>query len=135
VPVRFAVPTARETGGMLQGVLPRKAARYWIGVFNGDGQNFKNLDNKPAVIGRAFFAPLALWRRHAPWMEELWLGGSFWWQTNNNLGGAGPGSLTSATSGDLASVTTQGGFSVFGSNYNNGTDALRNVIRSHLAPD
>jgi phosphate-selective porin len=134
-PVRFVVPTSRETGGMLLGELPRRAARYWFGVFDGDGQNFKNLDNKPAVIGRAFFAPLALWNKHDKWMEEVWIGGSFWWQQNTNLGGVGPASTSGATSGDLANITTQGGISLFNSNYNNGTDVNKNVIRSHLAPN
>src|SRR5262249_16780836 len=35
---------------------------------------------------------------------------------------------------DLASVTTQGGFALFNSNFANGTDAMKDPIRSHLAP-
>jgi hypothetical protein len=106
-----------------------------VGVFNGDGQNFKNLDNKPAVIGRLIFSPLTLLPKHTRWMDEVWVGGSFWWQQANNLGGVGPPSTSGATSGDLANVTTQGGVNVFSSNYSNGTDAMKNAIRTHLAPD
>jgi hypothetical protein len=133
--VRFVVPASRDTGAMVLGTLPRNAARYWVGIFNGDGQNFKNLDNRPAVIGRAIFAPLTLIPRHARWMEDVWLGGSFWWQQAENVAGAGPASLTGASTGDLANVTTQGGFSVFSSNYANGTDAMKNPIRTHLGID
>jgi hypothetical protein len=133
--VRFVVPTSRDIGAMLQGTLPRKFARYWVGVFNGDGQNFKNLDNQPAIIGRAYIAPFTLLPRHAPWLDDIWLGGSFWWQRADNLGGVGPASTTGATSGDVASLTTQGGFTVFSSNYRNGKDAMNNAIRSHLAAD
>jgi phosphate-selective porin len=133
--VRFVVPTAREIGGMLQGEAPRKAGRYWVGVFNGDGQNFKNLDNKPAVIGRAFVAPVAIWKRHPRWTEDLWLGGSFWWQNSTNLGGVGPASTSGTTSGDLSPVSTQGGINLFNSNYGNGVDLAKNAIRSHLAPN
>ncbi|MCU1283101.1 MAG: hypothetical protein JWM53_6647 [bacterium] len=134
-PIRFVVPTARETGAMVLGILPHNAARYWVGVFDGDAQNVKNLDNRPAVIGRGFFAPLALVPRHAPWMEGVWVGASFWWQQVENIAGAGPASTTGASTGDLASVTTQGGFAIFSSNYGNGADAMKNPIRTHLAPD
>src|SRR5581483_3510844 len=133
--VRFVVPAARDAGAMLFGELPRRSGRWYLGVFNGDGQDLKNLDHRPAIIGRAFFAPLALLPRHADWMEEVWLGGSIWWQRNDNLGGAGPPSTSGATSGDLANVTTQGGLTVFSSNYANGTDALKNAVRARLAPD
>ena len=133
--VRFAVPNTREVGGMLFGELPRKAARYWVGVFNGDGQNNKNLDNRPAVIGRAYFAPLALLPHPARWLEEIWVGGSFWWQQSTNVGGGSAPSTTGVAAGDLGGVTTQGGFALFSSNYGNGTDLLKNPIRTHLAPD
>lgn len=133
--VRFAVPTSREAGAMLQGTLPKKLARYWVGLFDGDGQNVKNLDNRPAFIGRVIVAPLTLLPRHAAWIDDVWVGGSFWYQQADNLGGAGPPSTSAATAGDLPSVTTQGGFAVFTANYNNGSDALGSAVRSHLALD
>jgi hypothetical protein len=133
--VRFVVPTSRETGAMLHGQIPWSLGRYWVGLFDGDGQNFKNLDNKPAVIGRGFITPLWPLEGHAKWMEDVWLGGSFWYQRADNLGGVGPPALSGPTSGDLSSFTTQGGISYFSSNYANGTDAMKNAIRTHLAPD
>jgi hypothetical protein len=133
--VRFAVPFPRELGALLYGELPRKSVRYHIGVFDGDGQNFKNQDNQPAVIGRVVLHPLNLWPYHPLWLEDLWVGGSFWWQQADNLGGSIQPSTSGATQNDLASVTTQGGFSIFNSSYNNGVDTSNNAIRSHLAPD
>jgi hypothetical protein len=133
--VRFAVPTSRETGAMFLGAAPHNAARYWVGVFDGDGQNVKNLDNNPAFIGRAIFSPLALSPGHAPWMEDVWIGGSFWSQQNKNLGGAAAPSTTGATAGDIASVSTQGGWNLFSPSYANGQNAAGAAIRSHLAPN
>src|SRR6185436_11381529 len=69
------------------------------------------------------------------WIEELWLGGSFWHQRSTNLGGAVAASTAGASQGDLSSVTTQSGLGIFSSNYANGVDANGNAIRSHLAPD
>jgi hypothetical protein len=133
--VRFAVGTGREIGAMVQGTLPRYVARYWVGVFEGDGQNVRNLDTLPAAIGRAVFAPLALLPGHETWLQETWIGGSFWYQPTANVGGAATPSTSAATAGDLANVTTQSGWSVFSSNYNNGVDGMGRAIRSHLAPD
>jgi hypothetical protein len=134
-PVRFAVPTARETGVMVLGESPQKVLRYWGGVFDGEGQNYKNLDYGAAVIGRAIFAPLALIPGHADWLENVWIGGSGWYQKTENLGGTSAASTTGATQGDLSNVTTQAGLTVFSSNYANGTDSANNTIRSHLAPN
>jgi hypothetical protein len=133
--VRFAVPYPREIGAQIFGDLPRRVARYQIGVFDGDGQNFKNQDNQPAVIGRIVLAPLALWSGRPEWLEDAWVGGSFWWQRADNVAGGVAPSTTGAAQNDLQSVTTQGGFSIFSSNYGNGTDANKNAIRAHLAPD
>lgn len=132
---RFVVPLTRETGVQIFGELPHHAAQYWLGIFDGDGQNFKNLDNRMAVIGRGFFAPFALLPHPPGWVQRIWVGGSFWWQQATNVGGAAAPSTTGASQADIASLTTQGGFGYFNSNYSNGTDAMKNAIRSHLAPD
>jgi hypothetical protein len=132
--VRFAVPNAREIGLMVQGKAPRGLASYWVGVFNGDGQNLKNLDNRAAVIGRATVSPFAFAPQHEKWLEEVWVGGSFWTQKTSNPGGAAAASTSGATSGDLSSFTTQSGWTVFGSSFANGKDAAGSAIRSHLAP-
>jgi phosphate-selective porin len=131
--VRFAVPTSRETGIMLLGEAPHGAVRYWVGLFDGEGQNFKNLDYGAAVIGRAIFAPLALLPEHEPWQERVWVGGSAWVQRTQNLGGTSAASTTGATQGDLSSVTTQAGLPIFNSNYGNGVDASNSAVRTHLA--
>jgi len=132
----LGVPSNKEDGAMLWGWLPRRIAYYSWGVFNGDGQSFKNQDNNPAVLGRAFIAPVA-WMKRAedhPWMKLMWIGGSIWWQRNTNLGGASAPS-TGAAQNDIASMTTQGGLGFFNASYGNGTDMNNNGIRSHLAPD
>jgi hypothetical protein len=133
--VRFAVPLTRDTGAMIFGEAPHNIVRYHVGVFNGDGQNFKNLDNHPAYIGRVTVSPLGALPGHPAWLDEVWIGGSFWRQTATNIGGAAAPSTSAATQGDLSSVTTQSGLSIFSSNYSNGVDASANAIRSHLAPD
>jgi hypothetical protein len=121
---------------MVQGILPHGFARYYLGVFDGEGQNFKNLDNKPAVIGRAFVAPLTLLASgHPRWLDEIWIGGSFWWQESENPAGGQPASTTGATAGDIGGLSTEGGFSVISGNYSNGNDTNKNAVRSHLAPD
>jgi hypothetical protein len=127
-PMRWAVPYPRDLGAMVAGDLPYNVIRYYLGVFNGDGQNFKNLDNQPAVIGRIVFAPLGLLKKHPSWMEDVWVGGSFWWARSDNVAGAGPPSTT-ASVGDLPSFSTNGGFTVFSGNYSNGT------AREHLGPN
>src|SRR5579871_591394 len=133
--VRWAVPTAREAGAQLYGETPYKLGRYWIGVFDGDGQDAKNLDNRAAVIGRFVLQPFGPWRSRAAWLENVWLGGSFWWQQSTNLGGAAAPSTSAATAGDLASLSTVGGFTLWPTNYANGSDADNHAVRSHLAPD
>jgi hypothetical protein len=132
----LGVPFNKDDGAMIWGWLPRRVAYYSWGVFNGDGQSFKNQDNNPAVLGRAFVAPVA-WMKAAEknrWMQDIWVGGSIWWQRNTNLGGPIAPSAGAAEN-DLPSMTTQGGVGFFNASYNNGTDMNNNAIRSHLAPD
>jgi phosphate-selective porin len=137
----FGVPQNKDSGAMIKGWLPRNVAHYELGLFNGEyAQSFKNQDNNLAIIGRAFvapLAPLAIAQRHK-WMEKVWVGGSFWWQKNTNLG-QGPSSTVGSTTGgaqnDLPGMTTQGGVSFFSTSYGNGKDAMMNSIRTHLVPD
>jgi phosphate-selective porin len=130
----FGVPTNKEQGAMLFGWLPRKVAYYSIGVFDGDGQNFRNQDNHFAVIGRAFVAPFAPFASGRQWMEDIWVGGSFWWQRNRNPGGAVTPNVGGAAQNDLPAMATQGGFGFFSTSYANGSDTAGNSIRSHLVP-
>ncbi len=133
--VRFVVPTSREIGVMLLGEAPHSVVRYWAGLFDGEGQNFRNFDYGLAFIGRAVFAPLALLPEHDAWLERVWLGGSAWLQKTQNQGGTSAPSTTNGAQGDLSNVTTQGGVPVFNSSYANGVDASNTAVRAHLAPN
>ncbi len=92
----FGIPSNKEVGAMLHGLLPDAVAYYSVGVFNGDGQNFKNADSNFDVLGRAWIAPFALAKLAG--LENVEVGGSFW------AGQRGPTGLP------LANLTTQGGF-------------------------
>jgi hypothetical protein len=91
----FGIPSNKETGAMINGLLPKKMAYYSLGVFDGDGQNFRNADAKFDVMGRAYIAPFAM--AGVKSLEDVEIGGSFW------VGKRGNNGLR------LASQTTQGG--------------------------
>jgi hypothetical protein len=134
----FGVPSNKEAGGMVWGYFPNKLLYYSAGLFDGAGQDFKGQDEKtPAIIGRAFIAPVAPWAHGRRWLEELWVGGSIWWQDVRSLGGTTgvTPSTTGPTLNDILNMTTQGGFTFFSSNYNNGNNAMGLPQRSHLAPN
>ena len=134
--VRFlAVPANKDQGAMIWGWLPKQVAYYSLGVFNGDGQNFRNQDNNAAVLGRGFIAPVA-WLPAADkhkWLKDIEVGASFWWQHSTNLGGF-VGGAASATQNDLSALSTTGGFGFFSTNYNVATDGAGNAIRAQLTP-
>jgi hypothetical protein len=93
----FAVPSNKEVGAMVHGLpLANKGLYYSLGVFNGDGQNFRNVDSNLDVIGRAWVAPFAFANVEA--LNAITVGGSFW------TGKRGTNGLA------LAAQTTQGGF-------------------------
>jgi hypothetical protein len=77
----FAVPMNKEIGVMVHGMAPQRFLRYEAGIFNGDGGNVRNPDNHFDVMGRAYFAPLALLQRAnaTRWLSEIWVGASFWY--------------------------------------------------------
>jgi len=125
-------PIGKDAGGMVFGWLPKNVAYYSIGLFNGDGNNIKNQDDYLMVAMRGFVAPLAPWAAGRAWMQQLWIGASFWWQTAKNLGAvAAPNAndLTGPAQNDLPTITTQGGQFFFNGNYDNG------LAHSHLAPN
>ncbi len=131
----LGAPANKEAGAMLWGYAPNKLVYYSVGAFDGDGQFFKNLDNKPALIARAFVAPLAPLARDRKWMEQMWVGGSFWYQTATNLGGAAAPSTSAGTQADLLGMSTQGAFGFFSSSYGNKDIRGNTIGRSHLTPD
>jgi hypothetical protein len=69
-------PRNKEVGAMVHGLLGDGQLYYSAGIFNGDGPDFRNLDNQPDAIGRIVVAPFAggqgIFRRLA-------LGGSGWY--------------------------------------------------------
>jgi hypothetical protein len=84
------------------------------------------------IAMRGFVAPLAPWANGRAWMQQLSIGGSFWWQAARNLGAVAVpsgGDLTGASQNDLPPIATQGGLLFFGGSYDNG------AARSHLAPN
>lgn len=78
----FGVPSNKEVGAMVHGLLPSKVLYYSVGVFNGDGQNFKNVDNGADLIGRAWVAPFAA--AGIKDLEDAEIGGSVWLGTRKN---------------------------------------------------
>jgi phosphate-selective porin len=73
----LAVPQNKEQGAMLWGLLPDRLGYYSVGVLNGDGQNFQNVDESFDVMGRAWIAPFARSRFEA--LDSLSIGGSGWY--------------------------------------------------------
>jgi phosphate-selective porin len=130
----FGVPANKDIGAMIWGWTPRQVAYYSFGVFNGDGMDFKAQANAPALIGRAFVAPLAWMQRvdQHPFLKQLWVGASIWWQNDNNIGGSVTPNVTGGAQNDITPMTTQGGYTFFNSNYANGSNAMGQAIRSHL---
>lgn len=78
----FGVPSNKEVGAMVHGLLPSKVLYYSVGAFNGDGQNFKNADNGADLIGRAWVAPFAA--AGIKDLEDAEIGGSIWLGSRKN---------------------------------------------------
>jgi hypothetical protein len=96
----FGAPSNKEQGAMVHGLLPHRLAYYSLGVFDGDGQNFRNLDDAFDLIGRAWVAPFAL--GGPDWLGAVTVGGSRW-----------SGARNSPLTETLAGQTTQAGFTFF----------------------
>jgi hypothetical protein len=94
----FGISDNREMGAMVQGFNDDRFFYYSLGIFNGDGQNFKNADNHFDWMGRAWFAPFAL--AGAGPLHDVELGASFW--TGERANTLAPNAQT-----------TQGGFTFF----------------------
>jgi hypothetical protein len=91
----FGIPDNKEMGAMLHGYNDNRNFYYSLGVFNGDGQNFKNVDRAFDLMGRAWIAPFSF-TGDGP-LHDVEIGGSFW--TGDRTNTLAP-----------ASQTTQGGF-------------------------
>ncbi|HEY2899468.1 MAG TPA: porin [Polyangia bacterium] len=102
IPVRaFGIPSGKEVGAMAHGTNPDRNFYYSLGVFDGDGQNFRNADNQFDFIGRAWVAPLP---GGVDELKAVTLGASYWTGDRNNA-------LI------LASQSTQAGFTFLKPSY------------------
>jgi phosphate-selective porin len=93
-------PRNKEVGAMAHGLLGDGLFYYSAGIFNGDGPDFRNLDNQPDVIGRLVVSPFSggegLFRRLA-------IGGSGWYGRHV----FGPAFPVQATAGGVPFVLPQ----------------------------
>jgi hypothetical protein len=93
----FGIPTNKEQGLMLHGTNPDRNYYYSAAVINGDGQNYKNVDDNFDIMGRAWIAPLSF--VGIPELHDITLGGSYW--TGNRSYGL-----------PLANQQTAGGYTI-----------------------
>jgi hypothetical protein len=78
----WGIADNKEIGAMLHGYNEDRNFYYSGGIFNGDGQNFKNIDRDFDFIGRAWVAP-ASFMGDGP-LHDIELGGSYWIGNRNN---------------------------------------------------
>ncbi|HLK92384.1 MAG TPA: porin [Polyangia bacterium] len=78
----FGIPDNKEMGAMLHGWNEPRNFLYSIAVVNGDGQNFKNVDNEFDVMGRAWVAPFSF-AGPGP-LHDVAIGGSLWTGDRSN---------------------------------------------------
>jgi hypothetical protein len=93
------VPDNKEVGAMLHGTDERHIFYYSGGVFNGEGPNFSNVDNRVDVLGRVFLAPFAAHSRGSS--RHISIGGSIWYGQHLS----GPAMLPQTTAGGLTFLT------------------------------
>ncbi|HEX3694329.1 MAG TPA: porin [Polyangia bacterium] len=105
-------PTNKEVGVMLHGTDDRHLGYYSAGVFNGEGPNFRNLDNQFDLIARGFFAPFGL--LSVDRLKAITLGGSVW--RGRHLNGLA-----------FQSQTTAGGFVFFNPRWTTGRAPISDV--------
>jgi phosphate-selective porin len=91
----FGIPDNKQIGAMIHGWNDPRNFFYSIGYFNGDGQNFKNVDNNVDLMMRAWVAPISF-MGEGP-LHDATIGGSFWTGNRSNTL-------------PLPNQTTQGGF-------------------------
>jgi len=72
-----AVPYNKDLGLMVHGTDPARSVYYSAGVFNGEGPELRNADNRFDFVGRLSVAPLA--RTSIDLLREASLGASAWY--------------------------------------------------------
>jgi len=94
------VPRNKEVGAMVHGLLADGVFYYSGGVFNGNGPDFRNVDNQSDFIGRMTLSPFA---RGEGAFRRLTLGGSGWYGRHV----LGPAFPVQATPGGVPFVMPQ----------------------------
>jgi hypothetical protein len=82
----LGAPRNKEVGVMAHGLLGDGRFYYSAGLFNGEGPEFRNIDNQSDTIGRLVATPFA---RTDRWWSGWSIGGSFWYG-NHVLGPTAP---------------------------------------------
>jgi phosphate-selective porin len=72
----FGIPDNKEIGAMLTGYNEARNFYYAAGVFNGDGQNYKNVDGQFDGMARAWIAPFSFCGPEI--LHDVEIGGSAW---------------------------------------------------------
>lgn len=117
LPVRaFAVPEVRDVGVMLWGGVDKSLAFWSLGLFNGDGMNRPNADNRFMTAGRVFVRPLARTRGA---LEKLQFGLSFKYASRDK----------NRVAYDVPRMSTQGNYAFWSPRF---TDALGRTV--HIIP-
>jgi phosphate-selective porin len=90
----LGAPRNKEVGVMVHGLVGDGRFYYSAGLFNGEGPEFRNVDNQSDTIGRLVATPFAGSDR---WWSRLSIGGSFWY--GNHV--LGPEAPVQATAGGM----------------------------------
>ena len=90
----LGVPRNKEVGAMVHGLAADGHLTYSVGLFNGEGPGFRNVDNQANVIGRVAVTPFVT--RYDAW-NRFSLGGSAWY--GNHV--LGPEAAVQATPGGV----------------------------------
>ena len=90
----LGAPRNKEVGVMVNGLLGDGRFYYSAGLFNGEGPEFRNVDNQSDTIGRLVATPFAL---RDSWWSRVSIGGSFWY--GNHI--LGPEAVVQATPGGM----------------------------------
>jgi len=112
----WGIPEIRDIGVSLWGNLDKRVVGYAVGLFNGDGYNRPNADNRFLTAGRVFVRPLA--RGKGP-LEKLQIGGSFKYGMHDK----------NRVAYDAKAMTTQSNYQFWAPTY---TDSLKR--RVHIIP-
>ena len=90
----LGAPRNKEVGVMVHGLLGDRRFYYSAGLFNGEGPEFRNIDNQSDTIGRLVATPFAGSDR---WWSGWSIGGSVWY--GNHI--LGPEAPVQATPGGM----------------------------------